>query len=170
MTATIVELAEVIKTKIDDKRDNVTAWDTKSRFAGTPGFVMADFATERSWLPHQALEDMPDGGKVWICHLAEDDLPSQSRTNTTRKEIPVQIAVQKVVNHDDLATLDTLAELVEQIREVCRLEVDPDQTGFSFLRIEALKDDNEVPYSYAGMREGGFFEAYFTVFYNYVLA
>ena len=64
---------------------------------------------------------------------------------------------------------DSLAEFVEQLREVCRLEIDGGTSYFSWVRNEALKDSNDVPFSYAGLREGGFFEAYFTAFFNYVL-
>ena len=169
MTATIVELATIVENQIKDKRDNVTAWPAKSKWSSSPGFVLEEFNVARSWMPMTELEEMPTGGQCWICMLAEDDMPSQSRTNTTRKEIPVQIAFQKVVDHDDLTVMDSLAEMVEQLREVCRLEVDPDASSFSWIRNEALKDSNDVPFSYAGLREGGFFEAYFTAFFNYVL-
>jgi len=62
-------------------------------------------------------------------------------------------------------------ELEEQLRDVCRKEVDPDQETFSWLRTEALKDrdDNVTPYSFVGLREAGMFEAYFTAYYTTLL-
>lgn len=170
MSATIVELAELIKTAITTRRDSNPAWDTRTRWSGQSGFVLSDFKVERSWLPHQELPEMPVKGQVWLCHLAEDDIPTGSRANTTRKEIPVQVAFQRVVDPHDVDTMDQLAEFVEQLREVCRLEVDSTANDFSWNRNEALKDDNETPYSYTGLREGGFFEAYFTTYFNYILA
>lgn len=158
MTAILVEAVNEVYLRIDLKKT-------------LAGFVFNDFTLEKTWLPTQRLEKMKTdhpGGKVYVIGLAADDGLNKSRTNMSLREIPVQIGFQKQI--DDIADFDALAQLVEfeeQLRDVCRKDVNHDALSWS--RNESLKDENGVPFSFVGLREGGFFEVYFTAFYNYVL-
>lgn len=134
-------------------------------------FTFNDFTLVKTWYPFQKLELMGDhpGGKVYIIGLAGDDAPNQSRSNVALREVPVQIGYQKPIsNLQDTDSIDDLILFVEQLRDVCRKDVDLD--GYSWSRNESLKDENGIPYSFVGMREASLFESYFTAFYQTVLA
>lgn len=168
MTSSLIEISAAVLAAIEDKRDNATSWPSKSRWSGSPGFVLSDFETERTWFPYQHLEDFPCDGKVWVIGMGSDDETTQSRTNTAKRVFPVQVALQIKVDPQDLEKIDQLVELHDQLREVCRLEVDLD--SYSWMMNESLKDDNGTPFSFMGLREGSFFEAFFTSQFLTVLA
>lgn len=132
------------------------------------GFVLNDWDIEKTWIPFERLETMNEDGKVYVIGLAANDVDALSRTNMGLREYRVQVGLQvpKVDNQDD-SRIDQLVELVEQLETVCRKEVALD--GFSFVRLEYMKDENDVPFSFMGMREADMFEAYFTATYNTIL-
>jgi len=136
------------------------------------GFVDNDWELDWTYLPYQELKDIPPNGKVWIIGLAHGDEEALTRGNLTSMEIPVQVGFQRLVNASPAgrSVLDMLVELVEQLREVCRKEVAADDNGFSWLRTESLKDPDETPYSYMGLRQASSFETYFTPYYKTILA
>jgi len=126
------------------------------------GFILNDFDAESDWLPASEKVDIPDGGKVWVVTLGADDLGPITRTNISSKEIPIQVAYQRAVDPTDKSLLDKLQELVEQLGDTCR-KLD---TNFKWLRNEYLKDEGGTPFSYGGLREGNYFEAFFSAFYQ----
>lgn len=169
MATPVVELADAILAGIQAKLgDTPTDWPAKSRWNGSPGLVLPkDPEAARVWHPVHDLEDIPENGQIWVVGMAADDQTTKSRTNTALREIPVQIAFQKLVDPNDKAAQDILVEAEDQLREICRLEVD--ETRFSWTRNESLKDDNGTPFSYTGLRQTSVWEAYFTAFYTYTL-
>ena len=171
MSSGLVDISTAVLSAIEDKRDNTTAWPSKSRWSGSPGFILSSFESSRTWFPYTHLEDFPTGGKVWVVGLGSDDERSESRTNTSKRMFPVQVSLQVQITDPKNATLiDPWVELHDQLREVCRLEVDPNQENFSWMNNEAMKDDNGTPFSFMGLREGAFFEAFFTTHYQSILA
>ena len=127
------------------------------------GFIQNGFDLEQTYLPYQRLPDIPSGSKVWVISLAKgDDL--LARSNLSESEFSVQIALQKIVDVDNIKDLNELVELEEQLRDTARKNIP--NLAFTWLRNEALKDENDTPYSYIALREGGYFEAYFTAFYK----
>lgn len=170
MSSALIDISNAVLQAIEDKRDNATPWPSKSQFAGSPGFVKSGWTSARSWMPYTHLEDFPVGGQVWVIGLGSDDENTQSRGNVCRRILPVQVALQvQISDPKDNALIDPWIELHDQLREVCRLEVDPGQDRFSWQTNEALKDSNETPFSFVGLREGAFFEAYFTANYIQVI-
>ena len=170
MSSILVEISSAVLAAIEDKRDNITPWPSKSRWSGSPGFALSSFESVRTWLPYSHLEDFPTGGKVWVVGLGSDDEKTESRTNTTRRMLPVQVALQVQISDPKNSTLiDPWVELHDQLREVCRLEVDPSQERFSWTNNEAMKDENGLPFSFMGLREGAFFEAFFTATYQTII-
>jgi len=171
MTSKLVDISTAVLSAIETKRDTVSAWPAKSHWSGSPGFILSKWESARTWLPYQALEDFPEGGKVWVIGMASDDEKTESRGNTTKRIFPVQVAFQiQVTDPQDSDHLDKLVELHDQFREVCRLEVDPGQEDFSWMSTESLKDDEGTPFSFMGLRQGSYFEAYFTAYYLSLLA
>lgn len=158
MTAALVNIRDEVYTRISLKK-------------ALSGFVFNDFTLEKVWLPYQRLETLTTdhpSGKVYVIGLVNGDESTLSRANTTLREVPVQVCYQRrVPDLSDISAIDELVEFEEQLRAVCRNEVN--LSGFSWSRIESLKDNNRTPYSYVGLREAGTFEVYFTTFYNLVL-
>ena len=145
------------------------------------GFPFNEFDLDKTYYPYSKLEKLAakPQGQVWVIGLAFDtDQPKTRTTAGSRNEIPVQVAFQKVVeNPQDVDELDNLIDFVEELQEVCRLlvvdEESVDAQGeaipYQWLRNEALKDENETPYAYMGLREANVFEAYFSAFYLHLL-
>lgn len=135
-------------------------------------FVDNGFNAEKTYIPYEHLADLatnhPDG-KVYVISANHGDLINRSRENgAVIQELPVQLGFQKAdVAYTDVASLDILAELVEQLQDMCRSRVD--LSGYSFNRIEVMKDEEDVPFNYVMLREAATFEAYFTAIYQYVL-
>ena len=93
--------------------------------------------------------------------------PNHSRTNLTQQDIPVHIGLQHVVaSLADVPEIDAYVDLMEELRSVCRKEVDA--SLYQWLRTEALKDENELPFFLTSMREAAVFEAYFTALYRLI--
>lgn len=125
-------------------------------------FSNNDFTIAKTYLPFQRLEDIPDDGKLWIIGLASDD-EKISRKHSYTKEIPLQFLFQKRLEGnptDETTELDSLVFLEEQIRKAVSDSVLPSNT-FQWLRTSAMKDENETPFNYTGLREANVFEAFF---------
>jgi len=142
-------------------RDLVTA--RIEQLKATSQFTVNNFALSATWFPYKKLEELPKHGQVYVLGLAADD-ERFSRGNAYTSELPVQIALQKLIARpDDTAEVDALIVLVDQLREAVR-SVEDDR--FAWIRTEALKDQNQIPYSYVGLREANVFEAYFTAIFK----
>lgn len=130
-------------------------------------YVYNTFDLERSWYPYQSLKTLTAGtGKVWVIGLAYDD-DIISRAGGAVRELPVQIAIQRAMSANDQITIGTMVTLDEQIRDTCR---QLSLSTYSWNRTESLKDPNKTPFAYAGLREGNYFESYFTAYYKHPFA
>jgi len=132
------------------------------------GFVVNDFKLGMTHRPIVSLPDVPDAGQVWIIALAADDFKTDRADGFTR-EFPVQVALQKVLKQGSAADQDKLIDLYEdledELRDACRAAV-ADHGHLTWLRNEALKDENGTTFNYVGLREASTFEAFFTAFYK----
>lgn len=148
--------------------------DTKT----ASGYSFNDFELEKTYFPVTKLEDLNilPNGKVYIIGLAFDTDGPVARTYAgAQSEIPIQVVFQKTVKDPrDVTELDPLVNFVEELEATCRLEVvnsnDEDEGGpapkpYQWLRSTSLKDENEVPFAYVGLREASVFEAWFNAFY-----
>lgn len=128
-------------------------------------FSNNDFELSATWFPFKKLEELPARGQVYVLGLAKDD-ERISRGNAYTSEIPVHLGLQKLLSDPrDTAAIDAMVELENELREAVRT-LDDDR--FAWIRTEALKDQNEIPFSYVGLREANVFEAYFTAFFKSV--
>jgi hypothetical protein len=136
-------------------------------------FVINDFEIERTYLPYSELSrarvDNPSG-KVYLVTGVPGDIVNTSRKNRgIARDISIILGYQICdVKVTDYGTLDDYVFLVEQLDEMCREEIDP-STVYSFSRLEYLKDENGVPYSFLGLRDNKTFESYFTATFNFTL-
>lgn len=132
-------------------------------------YVFNDFNVVETYLPYQRLETFSTehpGGKLYVIGLAYDQATNKSRTNLTLEEVPVMVGYQKYVsNVSDVDAIDNLIRFVGELYDTARKDFDLD--GYTWLRNESLKDENNTPYSFLGLRDAGLFEAYFTAFYNH---
>jgi len=138
-------------------------------------FIFNNFEVIKTYLPFVSLEDLAENnGRLYIIGLAFDyDAPATRTTAGTRNEIPIQVAFQKVVTDpQNIEEMDKLVDLVEGFYEACRKDVvdeDDDKVPYQWLRNEALKDENETPFAYMGLRKDNVFEAYFSAVYLHLL-
>lgn len=154
---------------LTDIRDQVYTRINTDKTASN--YTFNNFTLKKAWIPTAKLRDMDTdhpGGIVYVIGLASDDDTIKSRNNLTTKEVPVHVGYQKrIPDINDVSAIDTLVSFVEELQETCRKDVELD--GYSWNRNEVLKDENEIPFSFVGMRDVGFFEAYFTAYYIYPL-
>lgn len=133
-------------------------------------FIVNDWDIESVWIPLESMETMiadHPNGKCYVVSMASDDDEVKTRTNLSQRNVMVQVGFQKAaVSHQDVAAVDILDELMDQFRDAMRQDVA--LAGYEWSMNEALKDDEGVPFSYVGMRQG-LFEAYFTTFFQHVL-
>lgn len=126
-------------------------------------YALNGFTVEESYMPRAAIKSFPAEGKVYIVGLNGDDSPNRSRTNLSLREVPIQVGLQKMADYSDMASMNDLVQVVEELRDTCRkLQLDE----FQWMRNEALRDDNGTPYSFVALREHTLFEAYFTAYYS----
>ena len=131
------------------------------------------FLAEKTYLPQASLAslavDAPDG-KVYVVTAAHGDVSTISRSDRpVKQELAVQFAFQKTnIDYSDTSAMDLLVELVEEFYTMCRKRVDLE--GYSWSRIEVMKNEKDVPFSYTMLREARTFEAYFTSVYNLVIS
>lgn len=126
-----------------------------------------EFELEETHFPWQMLEALEGKTKVWLLGLAADDA-ILTRSHSFEREIPIQLAVQHLVDGhptEQTAKIDALEDLVDELRDTVVLAV-KDDDRFAWLRTEALKDKNGTPYNFAGLREQNTFEAIFTAYYQ----
>lgn len=158
MAADIAEIRQEVYTRLLLKKTNLD-------------FVNNNFEIQQAIIPWEEVEliakDYPSG-LVSVMGMAPEDAENRSRTNLSLHELGVQVDFRVTgVNPADINTIDEYLELVRQLDDACRQEVDPD--SYSWTRREYLKDENGVPFSFMSLRTAGVFEAIFTVWYNHVL-
>jgi hypothetical protein len=159
-----------------DLRDEVYARILVKRTALQ--FAINDFEAAKTWYPYSTLQSLAGDspkGKVWVVSGTPGDIAAETRTNAGMRYHSVMVAYQRVVKEriKDLAFMDSLGQLVQDLEFMCRKEIG-DVTGetnpYAFSRLEYLKDENGVPYQFTMMRKALTFECYFTAFYNIVLS
>ena len=130
------------------------------------------FTLVRTWRPYQLLDKLSTDhptGKVYVIGGSPIGYNNRSRSNTILGEYSVMVGFQKLVaDIDSVSEIDGYVDFVQELEDMCRLEVDP--TLFSFSRLEFLRDQDGMPFSFLMLREASLFEAYFTVTYNRVRA
>lgn len=156
---------------VSDLRDEVyTRIATKK--TNTEFTYSNDFTLERTWRPYQLLEALGSDhpvGKVYVIGGTPIGYGNRSRTNMILGEYSVMIGFQKLVDDiTDVTEIDGYVDFVQELEDMCRQEVDP--TLFSFSRLEFLRDQDGMPFSFLMLRDSNVFEAYFTVTYQRVRA
>ena len=143
--------------------------------AAQPSMVKTDFTIDSSWIPFSAITDpVTQAGRCWVIGSCVDDKDRRTRPDPTKqmkplvqREIQIQVGYQQsAVLADDIAKMDTLYLLQEQIRDAVKNEYYdiPDLCPL-WVRNETLRDENGLPIYYYMAREANVFEAYFTAFF-----
>lgn len=152
MTAHIVTLRGLIKQAIQTVKDSSE-------------FVYNAFSIEETYLPQDKITSSGMGtGKLYLLSKAYDDAIA-NRSLLIEREIGVLVSYQQRVSDYELTTINPLVELEQQIRKVVR-EVAQSEPELTYLRTEVLKDENELPYPYAALRENSLFQFYFTTYFK----
>lgn len=133
-------------------------------------FSINDFTLEKTWRPWETLEKLAKShksGKVYVIGGSPIGMVNQSRTNMVLAEYVVHIGYQRyILDINAVAEIDGYVDFVQQLEDVCRKMVDPEQ--FSFTRLEYMRDPEGLPLSFLQMRDASTFEAYFSCYYNLV--
>lgn len=127
------------------------------------------FATEKVWLPYKEAEDLRANYPYGVLYLIGLDMDETviDRANEAVVEGAIQLGYQKALTDTySVPEVDALVGLVKEIRDTCRTF---DNETYAWLRTESMKDENGIPFSFIGAREGNFFEAFFTCFYQFVI-
>ena len=129
------------------------------------------FTLEKAYEPHKDLEDLNalTQGIVYVVRGATDQ-KRITRSFAATIELPIMVGFQRTCDPTDITTCDQLADFVEELKDVCRKDVEPTLPQTTFDRVESAKDENGVPYQFVVMRQANIFEAYFTAFYKHVKA
>jgi hypothetical protein len=145
-------------------RDRIYCELMAARDAGK--LVSDDFEIARSYVPATHLEDFPDAGACYIVPLSAGEPVRQSRNAAATRESAVQIGFRRRVEPTDIDTLDDMVTLVEQLRDVVR---GIRFTSLTWVRNEPLVDERGTPFAYTSLRQNGYFENYFTAYYQRIV-
>jgi hypothetical protein len=138
-------------------------------------FVFNDFIVEKTYRPYSRMEDLAGnyvGGKVYVVAGTPGDLITETREpdNISKQELAVVVGYQRAnVDFDNTTAGDLYLRFIKELETMCRKDVGNSSNDLSFRRLEYLKDENGVPLDFFAMRNQQMFEAYFTVFYDFVL-
>jgi len=159
MGASIVDLRDEIFTRISINKIALN-------------YTFNNFVLEKTYLPRADLDEFDDNfpeGKMYLITLANDDI-SKSRSNVIIRNLPIHIGFQRRVNDvNDVATLDTFMEFMDEIKDTCRKEIDTSDNDYSFRSLDSLRSDEDTPYEFEQLRQLGLFEMFFTTRYDIVL-
>jgi len=130
-------------------------------------FVNNAFTLERTAIPHKDLEDLVNNhgdGIVYVVPGTPGDVGNIGRKPSGGlREFSVQVGFQVApVEPQDWTAVVQHLQFIAQLEAAAMF--DPD--GFEWLRLEYLKDENDVPFTFMGLRNANIFEAYFTAFYQ----
>jgi hypothetical protein len=131
-------------------------------------YAITDFDVEQTYYPNENLADLATRPKIKVVTVGPDAIRDRQLRNPVMVllQLPVQVCIQQQVTPTDTDTIDDLVELVEDIMD--DLEDDELVTDYRWQRTEALKDENNLPYSYEQLTQEGVFNAIFTVFYQHI--
>jgi hypothetical protein len=97
------------------------------------------------------------------------DTERLTRAPSISYELPVQVALQRgVADPTDTSDLDDLVQLYEELMGTCMDDELVTGSDYTWLRNEALKDENGMVYQFVTLREVNCFEAYFTAYYKFL--
>ena len=135
---------------------------------GNEEYVINTFNLTKTYFPQQTLEELQSTIYVRVVAMALDE-DRQTRGYTKEYELPVHLGVQRAVDPSATTTLDSYVQLVEELADTCADDELVSGSSYVWIRTEALKDSNGLPYQFGVLREHHTFEAYFTAFYKYLV-
>lgn len=140
-------------------------YDAINTQKGLSAYVSNDFTLSKTFLPIGSLgSDITTNGTVWVMGLARDDTKG-SRGKFQVSDQPIRIAIQALITDtSDIDEIYPWCELDDQIRDTIADSVN--DANLTWLRHQALKDENETPYNYVKLREGSVFESYFDSYFR----
>lgn len=148
-------IRDAIKTKVETNR-------------GLGSYTFADFDTEATYYPTERLEDLDLTVRPQVKFVAMGFDEKRNYRDPTKRliEVSTQIAILQKVVQTDTSAINDLVSFVEEIIETCADDELVIGESFTWDRVEALKDQNGVPFSYDQLSQRGVFQAVFTSFYK----
>lgn len=125
----------------------------------TVQFVNRDFELHKTYYPDRSLQDIPADGIVWVVGL-HPDKSNKSRRHERVWNITLQVVYQiKVKKPQDFDELDVHVQMHEQLVQAAEDSCLQNDL-FTWNGSVGLKDENGLPFNYAGLREAQTFEAF----------
>lgn len=139
--------------------------------ADGPSYAIQDFSAEATYIPQETLKSLAEKPAVKVIGKGFDQDRIVRSSTKTQLELPVEVAVQKQVDLSAATLtneLDNLVLLTQQIMDTVASDTLSDKFIFTWLRTEAARDDNDLPYSYDQLRQESVFQAIFTAYYSHI--
>jgi hypothetical protein len=135
-----------------------------------PGYVDTKAVVEKTYFPNHRLQDIGQDAFAHIKVVGKgfDQARIVRDATRTRLELPVELAVQRFVDPTDTDLIDDLIKLTEQVMASCADDELVAGANYGWLRTEALRDENNLPFSYEQLTREHIFQAIFTAYYAHV--
>lgn len=162
-------MASVLGTMIDAVAAHILDGQTNA----DPAFVLTDFDIVSTYRPETLFSDLTSDGELIVTGTTAD-AERVSRGKAKREDVMLKFGLRFPIaaageGTDEYTEVNTYLELMEQLKSW--IEVVPNPTGiqtYTFLSHTPLKDDQDTPLSYLGMREANMFEAYWLSHFSLV--
>ena len=109
-------------------------------------------SVEGTYVPREERTDLATPQIHLVAMALDEEIASRSGAYTG--ELLCQVGMQQRVSAADTAAIDALVDLLEEVRSTLR-----NLPGYRWLRTQALKDRNGVPYDYVRLRNEHVFQA-----------
>lgn len=147
-------------------RDGLKASIETARDHGRLSFDKITIETGlRAQVPLEKLTAIPRITLVGLAFNQTRKLREQTRT----AEFFVQFGIQAKVNPEKTDDCDRLLRLLEEVYDLAADDELVNNETFSFMRTDALRDENNLPYNLHLLRESATFEAVATPIYQKII-
>lgn len=139
--------------------------------ADVSSYVDTSAQVEKTYFPTHKLKDIAQDAFAHIKVVGKgfDQTRLLRQISRTQLELPVEIAVQRFVDPTDTDVIDELIELTQQVMVSCADDELVTGANYGWLRTEALRDENNLPFSYEQLRTEHTFQAIFTAYYVHIM-
>lgn len=139
--------------------------------ADASGYAITDLNIEETYLPQETLASLTEKPAIKVIGKGFDQERILRSGSKTKLLLPVEVAVQKKVDlalSTLTAVIDDLILLTQQVMASLASDTLSTDYNFTWSGTEAMKDENDLPYSYDQLRQESIFQAIFTVNYSHI--
>jgi hypothetical protein len=135
--------------------------------AADGAYSISQFSPQQSHLPSDKLEAIKEP-KVYVVGFGGDET-SITRGRAFEIEQPVQVILKQLIDATDLAAVDALDSLLDELKDTCRAVAGSGSNyRFTHLRNEAMKDPSGLPLNFVLLRQADVYEGAFLAVFKFV--